>query len=547
MSTRSLRDNEGANKAAATQSNRMQEEDGTLCCSAIVRQRTSGPINEVEEQGLAAPPEVWLARALAMENEEDIAPDTMTVELQDGSELTIQLGDRLRWASYSGKKSIVSTDSTTISIMSDDISNDIIASFLRSRLKEPSPPTVSDVVHQWATEASIHGVPFVLHIHIKAWRRMVWACISLTALGVMIFHMHQLVVAYRQYNLNSNVEIASPPTLPFPEVTICNVGTIQISKVLDTQIVEPSNEEELIKISQSRADFIRVSSFDHKELELAENWKPIITHNGLCWRFNTNNRITLPGDDTYDGLRVLLYVNSEEYAPGMNGVVPSGIHVFVAQPNTTATSQMSIGFVRPGEVTFMALERTMIQRETQKPWSKCKGEAPYYTQQMCRENCLFENHRQEYGCRKTGDPIPDLNYCGANATTRIAVDGTSYDDRVRECVNQNCSIPTCYEESYSTTVSSLSLDGRNASEADLIENEMIILRINYASMKETRVTETKAVTASQLFGNIGGLMGLYLGISSLSVIEILGELFLLRLLPRMFGNRRLYGVGSKET
>jgi hypothetical protein len=34
--------------------------------------------------------------------------------------------------------------------------------------------------------------------------------------------------------------------------------------------------------------------------------------------------------------------------------------------------------------------------------------------------------------------------------------------------------------------------------------------------------------------------------SFISIIELFGDLMLLRLLPRFFGHRQLHGVGSKE-
>ena len=39
-------------------------------------------------------------------------------------------------------------------------------------------------------------------------------------------------------------------------------------------------------------------------------------------------------------------------------------------------------------------------------------------------------------------------------------------------------------------------------------------------------------------------MGLYLGISFISIVEIVGELGLFRLLPRLFGLRGLYGLAG---
>jgi hypothetical protein len=41
-------------------------------------------------------------------------------------------------------------------------------------------------------------------------------------------------------------------------------------------------------------------------------------------------------------------------------------------------------------------------------------------------------------------------------------------------------------------------------------------------------------------------MGLFMGVPVVSIIEIFGELLPLRLLPRVWGDKRLCGMGSKE-
>lgn len=72
---------------------------------------------------------------------------------------------------------------------------------------------------------------------------------------------------------------------------------------------------------------------------------------------------------------------------------------------------------------------------------------------------------------------------------------------------------------------------------------MVVLQINYDAMRQGIVTESRSLTFSQLMGNIGGQMGLFLGISVISIMEV-GELVLMRLIPRLWGERRLYGLGG---
>lgn len=73
------------------------------------------------------------------------------------------------------------------------------------------------------------------------------------------------------------------------------------------------------------------------------------------------------------------------------------------------------------------------------------------------------------------------------------------------------------------------------------------VNINYDTMRETTTTETRSLSTANLLASIGGQMGLFMGVSLLSVIEVFGELISLRLLPRWIsGETRIYGIGSYE-
>jgi len=51
---------------------------------------------------------------------------------------------------------------------------------------------------------------------------------------------------------------------------------------------------------------------------------------------------------------------------------------------------------------------------------------------------------------------------------------------------------------------------------------------------------------ADLLAGIGGSMGLFVGISVLSIIEVVGDLGVMRLIPRIFGYRSLYGLGTRH-
>ena len=124
------------------------------------------------------------------------------------------------------------------------------------------------------------------------------------------------------------------------------------------------------------------------------------------------------------------------------------------------------------------------------------------------------------------------------------------------CINQieggdcdlQCELPPCTETVYSTSASSQRVVPQPNETADEVSLEDYIeININYDAMRQTLVTESRAQTSASLLGNIGGQMGLFMGISFLSLIEVFGELVSLRLLPRwLLGETRILGIGSLD-
>jgi hypothetical protein len=426
---------------------------------------------------------------------------------------------------------VASTTSVTSGSREPDINN-----------KEITPSSL-DVVEEWSSNATIHGANYVMdRSHLKRWRRRLWLVLMLSMTGVMIWQIDSLVQEYIKYETNTQIGIVVPRSLPFPEVTICNVNSIQKSRVLASGLEgNPVNEEELIAVSQPLEEFIISCSYNHNE-DVMELWTPIITSEGLCFRFRTDEGIIRPGLE--GGLLVSLYINTNDYydeLSGYSGVAGAGVQVFVAQEGTTQVREVPFDLGMPGTLQYIGVSRSILQRETLKPWSQCYGQAPKFTLPKCRQFCFEYQVREECNCREYSDTTDtSLPFCSDFEACYEKIDDN---DENEQCEEEECSLPPCYEELYPTRSSALELLA-NQTDEDTAETVMVL--INYEAIREEKVTEVRAQTYSQLLSNIGGQMGLFMGISVISLIELFGELPPLRLLPRLWGDRRLYGVGSKE-
>jgi len=444
-----------------------------------------------------------------------------------------------------------------------------------SDLEDEAAPLI-DVLAEWSGSSSIHGIPHAFNrADYKCGRRIVWVLLVLASFGIMIWQLTDLIQGYRKYEVQTNSILDYPKDLAFPEVTVCNANMIDSYYVNETGISEPFNEEELALLSQNREEFILGTWFKEIEQDDDKVWKAVITHFGRCWTFQpdkvefTNDKIYRPG--IYGGLDVYFDIEQDYYA---DDTMSAGLRVFVTQRGSTINDQMHSVFVPPGTMSFVGVQRSTFQREEELPWSYCHGAAPAYTQQKCRAQCYDAAYRGVCGCRNIGDnAAKELDYCVAEdwevcneeipndedilvGCSEIEGECPGWLKQIHDQGLCDCALPPCHEEVYALTTSSLDVSEAFkltlfeafgwGEDPSYFEMNFVGLRVNFEQILETKLTESKAQTFSQLLAGIGGTMGLFAGISVLSLLEIF-DLFSLRLIPRLFGYRGLHGLGTKKS
>jgi len=407
--------------------------------------------------------------------------------------------------------------------------------------------TVLETVSWWAEFTSIHGVYYAFERgHFRAWKQITWLLITMAAAGALMFVLVEEFRGYFEYSINTSVKTIIPNSLSFPQVTVCNHNKYDSSLQNSTGIYEPMNEEQVNAISQPFSDFMLTTEFNQVSYDnLTQVWTPVITSMGRCYSFVTDEQVFKPGVTA--GLYAEMWLNQSNYE---NTTSTAGVDIFVTQAGSAITDQTTPVSVPPGAssiaISLIRYDRTGVQ---EKPWSGCYGFAPEYSNEVCRADCIDAATREICGCRLLGDSKgPELRYCNS---TDDACTSEIGDQAIETC---DCSTPPCREDIYISRYSAAGIASKMATrieeEYDFQRGEMfrnfVLVYINFDSIRLDRVDETKATSAPQLISNLGGNMGFFMGISLISLIEIFGELLGLRIVPRLWGDKRLYGVGQKK-
>ncbi|KAM3622461.1 uncharacterized protein V6R79_025446 [Siganus canaliculatus] len=275
-----------------------------------------------------------------------------------------------------------------------------------------------------------------------------------------------------------------------------------------------------------------------------ENFREIFTRYGKCYTFNSGQDgrpllVTMKGG-MGNGLELMLDIQQDEYLPVWGETdetsFEAGIKVQIhAQEEPPFIDQLGFG-VAPGFQTFVSCQE---QRLTYlpPPWGDCKATPmdseffSTYSITACRIDCETRYLVENCNCRMVHMP-GDAPYCTPEQYKECADPALDF---LVERDNDYCVCETpCNLTRYGKEMSFVKIPSKasakylakkfNKTEQYIADN-ILVLDIYFEALNYETIEQKKAYELAGLLGDIGGQMGLFIGASILTILELFDYLY----------------------
>ena len=251
-----------------------------------------------------------------------------------------------------------------------------------------------------------------------------WLVTTIACVCTVGYQIYERVSFFGSWPVNVNVEVKYNTTLKFPALTFCNQNSFKATKAAEfglydliENVFSKSAVRPLEDIRHYNASNITIEDLyvylghDKHDLVVSCRWKntecgpedftPILTDHGLCYKFSPNSSemaISAPGIDS--GLHLMLNIEQYEY---MNGPHDSaGVKVLLHDPRQTPLVASLGQAVSTGVSAFAGINILMFEYQPP-PYGDCGSKllnhTTFYTAEECFLDCMTAFVIEKCGCR----------------------------------------------------------------------------------------------------------------------------------------------------
>lgn len=430
----------------------------------------------------------------------------------------------------------------------------------------------SDIDKDFATSTSCHGVSYWYTSEARL-LKAIWILLVLGMTGMLAYQVSLRFLAYRAFDTSTDISEDFVSYLDFPAVTICafnryffqgtneqlaavyalNRLTTSSKFAYDTKNSGKPQSSTIGGLVANYTDF-NITEFSHQygysigrdnliECKFktspcnSSHFKTITTSLGQCHTFNEGDEAwtqNIPGAG--NGLSIVLdikqYLYTEEPLEGLDSSgIKLQIHPWYEEPDVE-----TYGVAVPvGQKAFIEMTR-VDNRLMYEPWGRCEpsNENLKYFSTYSLNNCINECYTDEViaqcGCRLyTQYWAIQERECTLQEMFDCAIEHFVAIKQNYSASDCNCTIP-CSFTSYQVSVTYATYPGYttrqflqqllNLSE-DTVEDNLLKFEIYFGSMSYRTFSQSKKVDESGLLSDVGGQLGLWVGMSFITLAEFL--------------------------
>ena len=427
--------------------------------------------------------------------------------------------------------------------------------------------TFLDELEAFGDRTTFHGLSYVLKRNASVVRRITWSVIFVASAAACLWQISNAVDQYTRYDTVNSVSITKHESLSYPAITVCSGNGVrkayveslgepaaQLLQALlfetttyvrtgvdlrdsnDTEASEialaivadavNSTFYEFVRDAAAQADRTFLYCENGTKLDCLTHVTPVYTVLGMCYTFNARGRLRHLRGDPDTGISLVLNVDVDEYfAPYVTDGV--GLHIHIHEPEDLSYVDSGNVLLAPGNNVYMSLQKQLVHN-LKKPYSEIDcNDDPDYSYAFCRSECMQRTFFDCGNCSLNGDsdaacPFIESFQCYVRNYDQWYGTGTGYQC---DCPQQCRYIQYQHKMSMSAFPNEFSAQFFKSqpnwpfNSTESIRRNTLQLHIYYERFTTEEIYEQPLVNQWQLFSTVGGLMGLFIGCSTMTLFE----------------------------
>jgi hypothetical protein len=376
---------------------------------------------------------------------------------------------------------------------------------------------IKSTAMNYISTISIPGIPQIMSTN-NFILKLTWILLIILTFGLGFWNIALTVTDYYRYDKITNIERVTPTNVTFPAITICNYNRYIKDLYVNGSFINSSNLTILTDKKSTISNLINWE-YTHFFSEESNTFLNVTSHldffkipdNLDCLRFNgvRNKSVELfTTNTTQDFFQISLfnsYNESLSWGEYFNVRIVNKVRVFITNNYLKSFDKLEPFTLDYGVRYDFDIAKESIEIKLPEPYNQCKEflSAEPYQQSNCLDTCLYKEIRKKYNCSFL------LSLYSFDGFRRCHNSTSSYKREFSKFCLSQCPLESCHSEKFTSLLK--------------VNNKPVntYLKFSFIDFSTLNITQIPKTDLFTFINNIGGGLGLFMGIAFPNVIEFL--------------------------